>query len=228
MALAVASRLWLGAVVSVQRDGTLAETLARLVRRCMAPGPLVWSVDGWAPYVSAVVRVFRDPVRTGQRGRPALRRWPGLALAQVIKHTTERRRLVGITRRVAVGAAGQVAACFGQGVINTAWIERLNATFRARLCALVRRGRALVRQVPTLHGAIYLTGTVYNFCTPHATLSFEAHRPTTPAMAAGLTDHRWSLEELLGWRIPPPRWQPARHRGRRSRHEQALITRWCA
>lgn len=227
MALAVTSRLWLGAVVSVSREGLLAEALARLVRRCVARGPLVWSVDGWAPYVTAVLHVFREPQRTGQRGRPPLRRWPGLALAQVIKHTSERRQLVGITRQVVFGTAEQVAACFGEGVINTAWIERLNATCRARLCALVRRGRALARQVPTLHGAIYLTGTVYNFCTPHGTLSFQAHRRTTPAMAAGLTDHCWSLEELLRTRIPPPRWQPASHRGRRSRKEQALIARWC-
>jgi transposase-like protein len=228
MALAVSSRLWLGAVVQVSRDGALAERLAWLVRRCVTPGPLVWSVDGWVPYVTAILRVFRAPLRTGQRGRPPLQRWPGLALAQVIKHTTERRRLVGITRRVVCGAAEQVAACFGAGVINTAWIERLNGTFRARLCALVRRGRALARQVPTLHRATYLTGTVYNFCTPHGTLSFRAHQPTTPAMAAGLTDHCWSVEELLRLHIPPPRWQPVRHRGRRSRHEQALIARWSA
>jgi transposase-like protein len=229
MALSVASRLWLGAVVQVSRDGALAEGLARRVRRCVVPAaPLIWSVDGWAPYVTAICRVFRDPVRTGQRGRPRLRRWPQLALAQVIKHATTRRRLVGITRRVVFGAAEQVTACFGDGVINTAWIERLNGTFRARLCALVRRGRALARQTATLHGATYLTGTVYHFCTPHGTLSFRAHQPTTPAMAAGLTDHCWSLEELLHYRVPPPRWQPVRHRGRRSSTEQALIARWCA
>lgn len=229
MALAVTNRLGLGAIVQRSRDGALAERLARLVRRCVVPGgPLVWSVDGWAPYVTAVLRVLRDPVPTGQRGRPPLRRWPGLALAQVVKHTAERRRLVGITRRVAVGTAEHVAACFGEGVINTAWIERLNGTFRARLCAFVRRGRALARQTATLHSATYLTGTVYNFCTPHGTLSFRSHRPTTPAMAAALTDHCWSLEELLRFRVPPCRWQPARHRGRRSRIEQALLARWCA
>jgi hypothetical protein len=135
---------------------------------------------------------------------------------------------VGITRRVVVGMAEQVAACFGDGVINTAWIDRLNGTFRSRMCALVRRGRALARQVPTLYEATYLTGTVYNFCTPHGTLSFRAHQSTTPAMAAGLTEHCWTVEELLGTHIPPPRWQPSRHRGHRSRHEQALMARWCA
>jgi transposase-like protein len=74
MALAVASRLWLGAVVQACRDRSLAEQLARLVRRCVMPGPLVWSVDGWRPYVRAICQVFREPVRTGARGRPRLRR----------------------------------------------------------------------------------------------------------------------------------------------------------
>ena len=228
LALAVASRWWRGAVVQVQRDGSLAQTLARLVRRCVVAGPLVGSVDGGAPSVTAVRRVFRDPQRTGQRGRPSRRRWPGLALAQVIKPTNERRCLVGITRRVVLGAAQHVAACFGAGVINTAGIERLNATFRARLCAFGRRGRALARQLPPRQGATSLTGTVYNFCTPHGTLSFHAHRPPTPAMAAGLTAHCWSREEVLRFRVPLPRWKPTRHRGRRSQKEQALMARWCA
>jgi transposase-like protein len=229
MALAVASRRWLGAVVQVRRDGVLAERLARLVRRCVTPvAPLVWSVDGWAPDVTAIWRVFRDPVRTGQRGRPSLRRWPDLARAQVVKHPTERRRLVGITRPVVFGAAERVRACFGAGGINTAWIERLTGPFRARWCALVRRGRARARQVATRHGATSLTGAVYHFGTPHGTVSFQAHQPTTPAMAARLTDHCGSVEERLATRLPPPRWQPARRRGRRSRQEQALIARWWA
>jgi hypothetical protein len=54
LALAVAGRRWLGAVVQVSRDGTLADRLAQLVRRCAVPGapphgPLVWGVDGWVP-----------------------------------------------------------------------------------------------------------------------------------------------------------------------------------
>jgi hypothetical protein len=54
----------------------------------------------------------------------------------------------------------------GEGVINTAYIERLNATFRERLAPLARRCRALARQALTLHHAMYLVGTAYNFCTP--------------------------------------------------------------
>lgn len=231
MALAVTSRLWLGAVVRVERDGVLAERLAGLVRRAAVRAALLWSVDGWAPYVRAVQRVFRDPVRTGRRGRPRLVPWPDLALAQVIKRRAHH-HLVAIERRLRLGqeevAAAVRTATQASTVCNTAWIERLNATFRARLPALVRRGRSLARQVTTLHHAVYLTGTVYNFCTPHATLSRREHRTCTPAMAAGLTNHCWAMQELLTYQVPPPRWQPRTHRGRRSRTERTLIARWCA
>jgi hypothetical protein len=122
----------------------------------------------------------------------------------------------------------------GDGVINTAYIERLNATFRERLASLTRRGRALARRTLTLQYGMYVIGTVYNFCTPHASLCLV--RPMagipgverTPAMAAGITDHCWTVRELLSFHVPPPRWIPPKQRGRRSRALQALIARWCS
>jgi hypothetical protein len=60
---------------------------------------------------------------------------------------------------------------------------------------------------------MWLVGTSYNFCWTHDSLRQET--PTgrgrkwlerTPAMAAGLTDHPWSLRELLHYRVPPPVW----------------------
>ena len=113
-----------------------------------------------------------------------------------------RRHLIGVLRRVVVGTEEQVQEMVvqtqGGGVINTAWIEWLNGTFRSRTSPLVRRRRALARQEATLHQAAYLTGTVYNFCTPHGTLSQRARHPCTPAMAASLTDHCWTMGETLG------------------------------
>jgi hypothetical protein len=230
MALAIPTRLWLGGVVSAQRDGKLAASLVALVCRCAAVGQLLWCVDGWKPYVRAICRAFRLPVRTGGRGRPSLRRWPGLSLAQVVKQHA-RRHLIGVLRRVAVGTEEQVQGMLGQtqggGVINTAWIERLNGTFRSRITPLVRRGRGLARQEATLHQATYLTGTVYNFCSPHGTLSQRARRPCTPAMAARLTDHCWTTGELLAYPVAPPRWVPPKRRGRRSLAMQKLVARWC-
>ena len=54
---------------------------------------------------------------------------------------------------------------------------------------------------------MYLLGTVYNFCTPHTSLA-QAGGKTTPAMAAGITEHCWSVHELLSYHVPPPRWHP--------------------
>jgi hypothetical protein len=111
-------------------------------------------------------------------------------------------------------------------VINTAYIERLNATFRERLASLTRRGRALARRTLTLQQGMYLIGTVYNFCTPHTSLA-QAGGKTTPAMAAGITDHCWSMPELLSYHVPPPRWTPPKHRGRPSHALQRITKRWC-
>ena len=111
-------------------------------------------------------------------------------------------------------------------MINTAYIERLNATFRERLAALTRRGRALTRHTLTLHHGMYLIGTVYNFCTPHTSLAQAGGTPT-PAMAAGITDHCWSVHELLTYRVPPTPWTPPKQRGRPSQALKRLIERWC-
>jgi hypothetical protein len=63
---------------------------------------------------------------------------------------------------------------------------------------------------------MYLVGCTYNLCFPHHELSKTKHLgfPSTPAMAAGLTDHPWSIGELLSYRIAPPIWVAPKRRGR--------------
>jgi hypothetical protein len=77
---------------------------------------------------------------------------------------------------------------------------------------------------------MYLVGTVYNFCSYHASLVLnqEWPQPRTPAMAAGLAQYRWSVDELLRYQVPPARWRPPKRRGRRSKELQQLIERWAA
>jgi hypothetical protein len=72
---------------------------------------------------------------------------------------------------------------------------------------------------------MFLVGTVYNFCTPHASLS--PAQKTTPAMAAGITDHCWTMHELLSFHVPLSRWSPPKQRGRPSQALKRLIERWC-
>ncbi len=222
MAMQVATRLWLGGVVSPRRDGALIARLCALVRACALPAPLLVLVDGFAAYVRQVRRMARSPEpRAGKRGRCRLVEWPGLVIGQVVKRR-EAGHVVGVTRRLAHGTAGWAARLLGGGTIQTAYIERLNGTFRARLTALARRTRAGGRTVARLDCGMWLVGTVYNFCTPHASLP---HRQT-PAMAAGITDHLWSVGEVLHYPVPPSPWRPPKKWGRCTKAEEALIARW--
>jgi len=237
MAMQVQTRLWLGGEISQHRDKYLMRALMQRVRHCALCRPLLVCVDGCQAYIDAIRKAFREPIR-GQAGRPRLRPWDGIFIAQVIKQYAQK-RVVGVKRHLVQGTQAQIDALVqktqGRGVINTAYIERLNATFRSRIAALVRRGRALARQIPTLHDGMYLVGTVYNFCTYHKSLRVPLYVSNyrrrwlrrTPAIAAGITDHRWTVEELLTFQVPPPPWQPPKRRGRPSKAMKALVARWC-
>ena len=204
MALSVRSRLWLGGVVSVRRDRMLIGTLLAAVAACGPVAAVLLCTDGLISYPRQALRRFRQAVRTGRRGRPPLILPPGVLIAQAIKRYTKR-RVRAVERRIVRGSEGAVTAVLtatqgkATAVINTAYIERLNATFRARLAPLVRRSRATVRHLVTLTAGMWLVGTVYNFVTPHRSLGER-----TPAQAAGLTDQRWTVHELLTFPVPLP------------------------
>jgi transposase-like protein/IS1 family transposase len=227
LAMMVQTRLWLGGEVSEQRDLPLLRRLIERVRRCAVHRPLLFCTDGLCSYIRAIRETFRDPVQTGTGGRPRLRPWRHVLIAPVVKRY-ERRRVVATERRMVAGPLARVETLRrrsqGGGVINTAYIERLHATFRERLAPLARRCRALARHTLTLHEGMVVVGTGYNFCTPHVSLS-HAHQ-TTPAMAAGITDHCWTVRELLSFRVPLSRWSPPKRRGRPSRALQCRIERW--
>lgn len=236
-ALMVRTRLWLGGVVSPQRNEGLLVALLRRVRRSALARPLLFCVDGYVAYVSAVQRVFRTPWLKGKQGRPRLIPWPDIFIGRVIKRY-QTRRVVAIVRQMAQGAVEQAAALLEQSQggqqLNTAFIERLNATFRSRLATLGRRTRSLARLDETLQAGMFLIGGVYNFCTEHQSLRVPGiiggrrkWLPRTPAMAAQITDHRWTVKELLLFKVPLPGWTPPKRRGRRSRETLALMARWC-
>jgi transposase-like protein len=216
MALAVPSRLWLGGVISAHRDKQLIRTLALQIRACALTTTVLVCVDGLSSYVGAIKRAFSARVRTGKRGRPPHICPAGLLLAQVVK-TSAKRRVVDVSRRVVLGSAAAVAqvlttASGGRHQINTAYIERLNGTFRACLAPLARRTRGLAHGEALLTAGMFLVGTAYNFVWCHESLRLRNAGPglkwrqRTPAMAAGLTDHPWTMEDLLRYQVPPAPW----------------------
>ena len=226
MAMMVSTRLWLGGAISPNRDTPLLQQLAEQVRRMALCRPLLIAVDGLNTYLS----VFRDAFRTGlprskgQTGRMTLVEWPNIAIVQVIK--SKQAGVLNIKRVIIQGQQAMIEqiiqATQGKGMINTAYIERLNATFRQRLACLFRRTRHLARHQMTLQTSMYILGCVYNFCDFHESLrlrlsvGWHGFRwvQRTPALAAHLTDHRWSLQELLTTKTPPPPWIKKQGRGR--------------
>jgi hypothetical protein len=143
---------------------------------------------------------------------------PGLLYAQVVK-TMRRRRLVEVKHRVVFGTQAAVdrvlAACGWQ--INTSFIERLNLSLRQRVAAIGRRSATPCKSEDGLRQQLVLFQVYHNFVLPHASLrqalaepvatngsgSAKVWRPRTPAIAAGLTDHVWSLRDVLMFRVPP-------------------------
>lgn len=239
MAMAVTTRLWLGGVVSRKRDLDLIRALADKVRAIALCRPLLLAVDGLSSYVSAFRLAFRSklPHWGSETGRCKLVVWPDIAIVQVVKQRAE--GVLTVERRIVQGGKEMVerliqATQKGKGVINTAFIERLNATFRQRLSHLVRRTRTLARRSETLLAGMYLVGCFYNFCDFHHSLRLKLSVASfgyrwvqrTPAIAANLTDHRWTPAELFAFKVPPPRWQPPKQRGRPSLAMLQLAQRW--
>src|SRR2546427_1207389 len=212
------------------RTLALAQQVVHQVVQVLAPGCMpLFLTDGFKAYTTALLTHYGQwvqPARQRAQGPAPKPRWmplPGLLYAQVVK-TVRRRRLVRVKHRVVFGtleAVQQVlAACGWQ--INTAFIERINLTIRQHVAAVGRRVTTLCKGADGLRQQLAVFHCYYNFCLPHASVrlplpqpeptngsgSARQWRPCTPAMAAGLTDHVWTLREGLLFRVPP--WpQPA-------------------
>ena len=235
MAIMVSTRLWLGGVVSEHRDHRLADRLLLMVQACCLPlcGLLILT-DGWSTYPGSIRRAFREKVkRAGQRGRCRLQAWPEIVIGTVIKKTAKH-HIIEVVRRMAQGTierAEELLALSAGGIqLNTAFIERFNGTMRERLASLTRRSRHASHRLAALEAGMWLVGCTYNFCWPHHELSRRVARAQgrraevllSPAMAAGLTDHLWSVREILTFRIPPPPFVAPKRRGRPKRAKNGV------
>jgi IS1 family transposase len=207
------------------RTLAMAQRVVHQVVQRLAPGcvPLCLT-DGLKDYGMAFLAHFGQWVPPAQRrdkGPMPQPRWvplPELLYAQVVK-SYRRRRIVGVKYRVVFGTmerVQQVLSACGRK-INTAFVERLNLDIRQRVAALGRRVNTLCQGEAGVREQLTLFHVYHNFVLPHASLrqllpapevtngrgSAKRWRPCTPAMAAGLTDHVWTLKAVLLYRVPP-------------------------
>ena len=175
----------------------------------------VFTSDNWDPFEEGLVNVYgylETPHYNGigRKPLPILIPYPSLKYAQVCKKK-EKGRVVEVLQRVVFGDPDEVMAALGidsGGKINTAYIERLNLTIRNSLARFVRRGMNCSKDLQIHSHAIDFFQAWYNFVKPHKSLRTKINEvrkrwmQRTPAMAEGLTDHVWSLKELLTFRVP--------------------------
>ena len=181
-------------------EDELAPEVVRLSRQhTHAQAGASWVSDGRKAYEKAIRRVYRDPQRTGKRGRPPLVLREDVGLRQAVKRRVGG-RVVGVAVRTVLGEPVACPCCVHE--------ERLNGVLRDRLNAPARKTHAFAKQTTTWDALVLVCLFEHNWMRPHLALRERAeglpdgrrYRLRRPAMAIGLTDHVWSWEEFLTFR----------------------------
>ena len=194
------SRLVLQVVVGKRLETAAEMLLEGLKGRLGDEPPALVSSDGYKVYEEALLGAFGQemtPPRTGKPGRPAGPRVeppPGLCYGRVVKHK-KAGRVERVEAEVVFGELPEGAA------VSTSYLERQNATDRHRNARKGRKTYRFSKDWETHEAMTTFTMYSYNFCWVVRTLRQEVaprrYRQRTPAMAAGLADHVWPLEEWL-------------------------------
>lgn len=192
-------------IAKTEREASM-EVFETLKRRGHPEAPPAVVSDGWGGIKQAMIAVYGQvPAYKGRGRRPTKKRQvEGWQYLQVVKKRDSKGRFLGTALRVVFGKAAEVLALLGQ---STCYIERTHLTMRHMNGRLVRKGLGYSKQLRMHKAHAVWEDAVYNLCRYVKTLREEVlpeaarfeHRWShlTPSMAAGLTDHRWSIKELL-------------------------------
>ena len=223
-ALEPTHKLVLALVVGEHEEEQAVNLLERL-KSLLVNGCLPLLVSDQLPhYVKAILKVFGrwvEPERKGERGRfpnPRLEPTEDLQYATANKEY-QKGTVISVTTEVVFGNAREVLSrlkALGMKKINTSFVERMNLTFRHMVSRLRRKGLTFSKKRQYLKWHLNLAVAYYHFVRPHRGLRQRLPEPVptkgngspkkwdkrTPAMSAALTDHIWSIQELLTFRTP--------------------------
>jgi IS1 family transposase len=216
-------RLVLAFVVG-ERPQQSADLLLKRVAAVTNQGIPLFTSDQLPEYTNALMQVYGQwyqPARKGDRGRfpdKRLRPHPDLLYAQIVKQR-ERGHVIAVSTKVVFGDAARLDACLQSlptsQTINTSFVERENLTLRQHNRRLTRKTNGFSKELPWLEKQLWLCLAYYHLVLPHQSLRCQlpTRQPTrgtgserrwqlvTPAMAAGMTNHVWTTEELLSYRV---------------------------
>jgi len=163
--------------------------------------------DGCDSYPEAMLETWGMIPEYSGLGRPPTRKQPQpeWKCLQVTKHRSSG-RLIGITYKVVYGDPEEVPDLMG---LNTAYVERTNLTSRQMNGRMVRKTLSFSKEEEMLEASCAWEDCVYNLTRPVKSLNVEVNeghrrwKPRSAAMAAGLTDHIWTIEELMSKVVVP-------------------------
>jgi hypothetical protein len=175
--------------------------MSQIRNRCNPEEPPAIASDGNDSYPEAMLETWGKLPDYSGRGRPPTRKQPqkDWKCLQVTKHRSGG-RLIGISYRVVYGDPKEVRDLMG---LNTAYVERTNLTSRQMNARMVRKTLSFSKEDEMLEASCAWEDCVYNLTRPVKSLRVETSDewrrwlPTSAAMAAGLTDHIWTIEELM-------------------------------
>lgn len=183
--------------------------LLQEVKRVTADMPALFASDQLDQYQKAILHVYgiwEQPCRKGKVGRmpnPRLVPPENLVYVQVVKKY-EKSRISDVSRKIVFGTPEQVERILADSAaskkINTSHIERNNGTVRHIDSRCVRKTYRFSKIMKNHKLQLQLSMAYYHLCRPHRTLTKRHGKPTTPFMAAGFTDHIWTMRELLKFR----------------------------
>ena len=190
---------------AIEKNETLASigVFRILQRRGHPDGPPATISDGWGGIDEAMVEVYGVVPEYSGLGRPPTRKKPGTdwLYLQMVKQRYEHGRFEGVKLRAIFGTKAELIELLGE---STAYIERSNLTSRLFNGRQVRKTLAFSKDIEAYRAAAAWEDSYYNLVRPHKSLRLPVRdslprkwSPRTPALAAGLTDHIWTVKELL-------------------------------
>jgi IS1 family transposase/transposase-like protein len=223
--------LWLWVAIDVQtkvipslalgpRTQVLAHTLIHRLRLTLATGCLpVFTSDGLNLYFYALTAHFGSWC---QQAGKRTRQWIVAAalLYGQVKKSYRQRPVVRVEYRMQWGQIEELKtrlkALGLTGRLNTAFVERVNLTLRQAIAPLIRRTWGTAQTFLGLESHVEWWRAYYHFIRPHESLRVQLAQPLerkgrqipkryrsrTPAMAVGITHHRWSVTEFLSFPLP--------------------------
>jgi IS1 family transposase len=204
------SRLALAVTPGTRDAEAVAEVVGEVKRRTGGRVLDLATSDDYPAYETALLNAYGEEVETTATGRPTRKRIPdqvppaGMNYATIEKRR-EKGRVVEIVTRVVFGTMAAIEAVLARSKasrrLNTSFLERQNATDRHHNARKVRKTYTFSKDGRVHEAMTYFTMYSYNFCWPVRTLAQRDEqgmiRKQTPAMAAGLTDHVWTMREWV-------------------------------